>query len=261
VHQYSQYTYLSLAHGPIGKGRVNVCTSTKPAFASLSLSSSSLGATRPEAFIASFRSLLQRARGLSSFKEPSSLRMYTIKKKGSDNVPRSRSAYRLAKLTKRLRKLYVAARFDTAVGFVEHLRPFCDTCSSRLESDGRACRLWQTLSNLAKMDEIEGILIVCQFGTFCIGFAVFAYSRIRPLQFGIIDLKSATWFSEQFKRKSSQRDSPVRRNPVRPYGKLSSIMMPVQETCLVIRTMWAEAGYTQNNTVNVVDHGHWNQET
>jgi hypothetical protein len=83
-HQASVWCfYLSLAHGPISMGRVKDCTSTNPAFSSLSLSSSSLEGARPDAIIASLRRRLYRTRGLSAFKEPSSHRAYA--KSGSDD--------------------------------------------------------------------------------------------------------------------------------------------------------------------------------
>jgi hypothetical protein len=82
LRSYGACSYLSLAHGPNGSLMVKDCTSTKPACSSLSFSSSSLAAGRPEAIIASFIRRPHRARGLSSVKEPSSLRAYA--ERGSD---------------------------------------------------------------------------------------------------------------------------------------------------------------------------------
>jgi hypothetical protein len=68
-----QGSYLSLAHGPTGMRRVKDCTSTQPASSSLDLSNSSVGTTRSEAIRASCMRFPNFMRGLSFFKEPSSL--------------------------------------------------------------------------------------------------------------------------------------------------------------------------------------------
>jgi hypothetical protein len=91
---------------------------------------------------ASCRRMLFRARGLSSFKEPSSL--CANAKRRSDS--RQGMAQTYPELTIGLRKLDVGTGFHTAVGFPKYLWPFRDA-----------------LGYTAKVNEIEGTLIGYQF--------------------------------------------------------------------------------------------------
>jgi hypothetical protein len=71
-----------------------------------------------------------------------------------------------------------------------------------------------TLSYIAKVNEIKRLLLVYQFRRpEEFGFAILAYRWIGPLQLRVINLKFAARYSAPFNDNFRQEGSPVGRNP------------------------------------------------
>jgi hypothetical protein len=71
-----------------------------------------------------------------------------------------------------------------------------------------------TLSYIAKVNEIKRLLLVYQFRRpEEFGFAILAYRWIGPLQLRVINLKFAARYSASFNDNFRQEGSPVGRNP------------------------------------------------
>jgi hypothetical protein len=95
-----------------------------------------------------------------------------------------------------------------------------------------------TLGHCAKVNEIEVILWIC------------------PVQLGIIDLKFAAscqhWSTTVFRQRTHQFGGTL-------FDRAISSLSPTLR--LVILTISAEVGYTQNKSVNVADVTNCNQNT